>query len=72
MRNAILRNYLKCIFLPNLIAVEKKVRKVPKGYSRDVEINFDTSGNNEENKEVKVVIAAQVFNNTGRWHLSWH
>ena len=52
--------------LPNLITTETKVRKVPKGYNKDVEITFNTSGNNEENKEVKVITASQVFNNTGR------
>ena len=56
---------LRCIFSLNLITAETKVKKVPKGYSKDVEIRFNTSGNNEENREVKVIIAAQVFNSTG-------
>jgi len=50
----------------NLITAETKVTKVPRGYYKDVEISFNTSANNEENKEVKVTIASQVFNNTGR------
>ena len=54
------------IFLPNLITAETKVRKVPEGYNKDVEISFNTTDNDEENKEVKVIIASQVFNNTGR------
>lgn len=54
------------IFLMNLITAETKVTKVPRGYYKDVEISFNTSANNEENKEVKVTIASQVFNNTGR------
>jgi len=47
------------------MATETKVTKVPKGSSKDVEISFNTSGNSEENKEVKVIIASRVFNDTG-------
>ena len=54
------------IFLMNLITAETKVTKVPRGYNKDVEISFNTSANNEENKEVKVTIGSQVFNNAGR------
>ena len=54
------------IFLRNLITAETKVRKVPEGYNKDVEISFNTTDNNEENKEVKVIIASQVFNDTGK------
>jgi len=47
------------------VAAETKATKVPKGYSKDLEISFNTSGSNEENKEVKVIIASRVFTNTG-------
>lgn len=54
------------IFSLNLITADTKVRKVPKGYKKDVEISFNTSSHNEGNKEVKVIIASEVFNDSGR------
>lgn len=54
------------IFSLNLITADTKVRKVPKGYKKDVEISFNTSGHNKESNEVKVIIASEVFNDTGR------
>jgi len=46
--------------------MDTKVRKVPKGYKKDVEISFNTSSHNKENKEVKVIIASEVFNDSER------
>ena len=54
------------IFSLNLITAGTKVRKVPEGYNKDVEISFNTSSHNKENNEVKVIIASEVFNDTGR------
>ena len=47
------------------MSADTKVKKVPKGFPNDTEISFNTSNNNEESKEIKVIIASQVFKDVG-------